>query len=1081
MLQPGSGSLGSFTGFKAHEFVAHAVKTNCVAVGPRSGQVLATGGDDKRVNVWRIGRASSIWSLTGNSSAIESLRFDPTEEFLVSGSAGGAVKLFDLSAGKMTRHFRGHMSNVTVIDCGSFDRRFVTTGSMDCQVTDVQFSPDGYILASAAADGQAKLWDLRAGKPMHTFQACSGAVRAIRFNPQEFLLAVATSDRTVKLYDIEFMELFCITAPDTCPTRAITFDPDGQVMYCASPSGLRRWSWDNDTASARLEAMGDVPWGKVGAGALHYNADGRQLLAASCASSRVSVWAVDIDTGDPLPPRPQQQQQSGGKFGADTAVAATASTAASPPARAMPPPAGSLSPPITPPEGEAARRGSPPPDPSFSTATRAYDNDAKSASSRASSQSRSSDRAGREEGSRNRDSKLAAEEKKRDASPIGVGGSGIGGMPDFRVLGRQLPLLPTAAEIKTSSASAGTAPATTSPPAPTPSTTVGGVSSTTHGAATPAAEGLAPNVTSGVSSGGGGGVHQNRRSSRAAAVAATVAAVASAKAATDDAVASVSSSGRHRSIGTSISDTLVITAHPGTADGGGVGEAGVAPNRHSDGGDRAGNRHRPEAAAAAAWPEKAPGKDDGGGRGGDHGRGVAAALGVVAAGDRHRIRGEWQAEAASALTAENYDSEHKWHKHVAGGGAVAGVEEDGIGDDKARDRRECSSSAGGVGRGDRGQVAADDKGAGTATCSGATPAFVTNPWSQDPRGGMLRIGEVGKSGGGGDSPPLMGSPEPAPAAAAAGVASPPPPEESNPPLFSSSSRRSPNTVRQTGASDAVVGRSSTVGFPVIADPDAVAGRGPSAVARLSPPGGLELDKEGPADDVGKATNAADILSEVDGGGGGGGGGRELGMTRPRTATRRWDRPGPPGDDEVIGKTLLSRASVTSTLSTRLTHLRMLRYGWADGDISGTIAKLARLERSATATDKSPRAVVADFLWVVPLDGAKVTLEHCLELMPLLEGLWKLDADSCVAAATRCLESIVRRFGGFVRDTLAAPMAAGRVDLAREDRVARCREAHRAFIRGYHHLERSEGEFYEDRRIAAVAERLRPLFESYFMS
>lgn len=43
----GSRSLGTFTGFKAHEFVAHAGKTNCVAVGPRSGQVLATGGDDK--------------------------------------------------------------------------------------------------------------------------------------------------------------------------------------------------------------------------------------------------------------------------------------------------------------------------------------------------------------------------------------------------------------------------------------------------------------------------------------------------------------------------------------------------------------------------------------------------------------------------------------------------------------------------------------------------------------------------------------------------------------------------------------------------------------------------------------------------------------------------------------------------------------------------------------------------------------------------------------------------------------------------------------------------------------------------
>lgn len=80
--------------------------------------------------------------------------------------------------------------------------------------------------------------------------------------------------------------------------RAITFDPDGQNMYCASPSGLRRWSWDNDNASARLEAMGDVPWGKVGAGALHYNADGRQVTPKTVyAPLRVST----------LPPRGPQQ------------------------------------------------------------------------------------------------------------------------------------------------------------------------------------------------------------------------------------------------------------------------------------------------------------------------------------------------------------------------------------------------------------------------------------------------------------------------------------------------------------------------------------------------------------------------------------------------------------------------------------------------------------------------------------------------------------------------------------------------------------------------------------------------------
>ncbi|CAM9247615.1 unnamed protein product [Scytosiphon promiscuus] len=356
----------------------------------------------------------------------------------------------------------------------------------------------------------------------------------------------------------------------------------------------------------------------------------------------------------------------------------------------------------------------------------------------------------------------------------------------------------------------------------------------------------------------------------------------------------------------------------------------------------------------------------------------------MAAGDRYRLGDERH------TAARNNDSERKWHKRVTG--AFAGAEE--AADDVKSGARVVESGDGRSGRGDGSNSWAmgvpeekeaklpsrrDEKAPTSETDEvlGATPLFTVNPWSRrSGNGGAAEADQESRGRGGGDSPPLLGSPEPSPVPAATAVvvpsASPPLPDGSNPQFMPSTSRRSPVTSRQREKTDAIVARSSTVGFP-IATGDADRSSHSSAVD----PSPDCASADGRNTDDQEDTAAAEGL--------------RLGMTRPRTATRRWDRPGPPGDDEVIAKTLLSRAAVTSTLSNRLTHLRMLRSGWADGDISGTILRLARLERYAvTPADDSPRAVVADFLWVVPLEGARVTLEHCLELMPLLEGLWKVN-------------------------------------------------------------------------------------------
>ena len=49
-------SLSYFT----EEFVAHGANVNCLALGHKSGRVMVTGGEDKKVNMWAVGKPNCI-------------------------------------------------------------------------------------------------------------------------------------------------------------------------------------------------------------------------------------------------------------------------------------------------------------------------------------------------------------------------------------------------------------------------------------------------------------------------------------------------------------------------------------------------------------------------------------------------------------------------------------------------------------------------------------------------------------------------------------------------------------------------------------------------------------------------------------------------------------------------------------------------------------------------------------------------------------------------------------------------------------------------------------------------------------
>ena len=58
------------------EFNAHQSAVNCLKIGRKSSGVMVTGGDDKKVNLWSIGKSTPILSLAGHQSAVECVTLD---------------------------------------------------------------------------------------------------------------------------------------------------------------------------------------------------------------------------------------------------------------------------------------------------------------------------------------------------------------------------------------------------------------------------------------------------------------------------------------------------------------------------------------------------------------------------------------------------------------------------------------------------------------------------------------------------------------------------------------------------------------------------------------------------------------------------------------------------------------------------------------------------------------------------------------------------------------------------------------------------------------------------------------------